>query len=128
MSSFVIPCRPLLTLYFSFAPFHVELLNKFRRTAFGSLSLVHSKFKHWIFGTIPNVLQFNEKFKWNDAFFYLIWTFPWLCSCLTNTSPSWYFDMTNIALTNFWHISNYPILGYRIIHSEKWMTTCFVVF
>ena len=98
---FVISCRYLVNLYFSFPPFHLELLNKLCPMDFGSLWLVHGKLKHWSFGTIPNVLQFNEKFKSSDALSYLIWTFSKLCSSLTNTSPSWCFDMKNTTLPKF---------------------------
>ena len=101
MASFVISSRYLVNLYFSFAVFHVELLNKLCRIAFGSLWLVHGKLKQWIFGTIPNDLQFNEKFKSSDAESYLIWTFSKLSSCLTNTFPSWCFDMKNMTLPKF---------------------------
>ena len=62
LACFVISCTYLVSLCFSFALFQVELLNKLSQIAFGSLWLVHSKFKHWMFGTIPNDLQFKVKF------------------------------------------------------------------
>ena len=57
LTSFVISCRSLVSLYFSFVLFHIALLSNLRCIAF-ELLLVYGRLEHKNFGITPSAYSF----------------------------------------------------------------------